>query len=54
LLISSENTPTGWRWRIAAFSAMFRANAVFPIDGRPAMMTRSPRWNPAVYLSMSV
>ena len=32
---------------------MFRTSAVFPTDGRAAMMTRSPAWNPAVISSRS-
>ena len=39
--ISKENTPTTFPPRTAAFSAMLMANAVFPIDGRAAMMIRS-------------
>ena len=38
---------------MAAFSAMFSANEVLPIQGRPAMMMRSLRWKPAVSLSRS-
>ena len=37
----------------AAFSAMFTASVVFPMDGRPAMMMSSPRCRPAVILSIS-
>ena len=39
---------------IAASSTRFIANAVFPIDGRPATTTRSPRCRPAVLRSNSV
>ena len=38
---------------IAAFAAMFSAKAVFPIEGRPAMITRSDLWKPDVILSRS-
>ena len=41
--ISSEKTPTTCLSSTAAFSAMFIANAVLPIEGRAAMMTRSER-----------
>ena len=35
----------------AAFSAMFSAKVVLPIEGRPAMTMRSPFCNPAVISS---
>jgi hypothetical protein len=38
---------------IAANSATFRKKAVFPTLGRPATVTRFPRWNPAVMRSRS-
>ncbi len=38
----------------AAYSAMLTASVVLPIDGRPAMMTRSPARRPPVILSKSV
>ena len=34
--------------------AMLSTSAVLPTDGRAAMMTRSPAWNPAVISSRSV
>ncbi len=52
--ISSEKTPTTLPSSTAAFSAMFMAKAVLPIDGRAAMMTRSEGWKPLVSLSSSV
>ncbi len=39
--ISSEKTPTTLPSSTAAFSAMFMARAVLPIEGRAARMTRS-------------
>ena len=39
--------------RTATFSAMFIANEVFPIEGRPAMTTKSDFWKPAVISSRS-
>ncbi len=40
-VVSRLKMPTGSP-RIAMFSAMFSANAVFPMEGRPAMMMKSP------------
>ena len=40
--ISMLNTMTGSLARIAASSTRFIENAVFPIEGRPATMIRSP------------
>ena len=40
--ISRENTSVGILWLSAAFWAQFMTNAVLPIDGRAAMMMRSP------------
>ena len=37
----------------ATFSAMFIAKLVFPIEGRPAITTKSDFWNPAVISSRS-
>ena len=52
--ISREKTPTTLPSRMAAFSAMFMASAVLPIEGRAAMMTRSLGWKPLVILSSMV
>ena len=52
--ISMLKTATDNRPCIAASSTMFIANAVFPIEGRPATMTRSPRCRPAVIASRSL
>ena len=52
--ISNENIPTTFRSSIEAFSAMFIAKAVLPMEGRAAMMTRSERWKPLVISSRSV
>ena len=41
--ISMENTPTGKRALTATCSAILSANAVFPIDGRPARWITSGR-----------
>ena len=49
--ISSENTSTGIPWSRAAFCAQFITNDVLPIDGRAAMMMRSPGCRPAVISS---
>ena len=38
----------------AALQARLRAIAVFPMEGRPARMTKSLSWNPPVSLSRSV
>ena len=35
----------------AAFSAIFTANVVFPMEGRPAMMIKSPGCRPDVISS---
>ena len=51
--ISSENTATVFASSMAAFSAIFIANDVFPIDGRAAMMMRSDFWKPLVSSSRS-
>ena len=50
--ISKLKIAVGIWWPIAAFSAILIAKAVFPIDGRPATTTRSPRCKPAVFSSM--
>ncbi len=42
------NTATGRPWSIATCSAMFSASEVLPIEGRPAMTTRSPGCRPEV------
>jgi hypothetical protein len=52
--ISIENTPTGKPESTATFSAMFSAKAVFPMEGRPATMIRSPGWKPEVFWSRSM
>ncbi len=51
--ISSENTATPVLPSSAAYCAMLSANAVLPMLGRPATMTRSPGCRPAVILSRS-
>ncbi len=51
--ISSEKMATGMLRLEAAFCATFSTNAVFPIDGRAAMMTSSEGWKPNVSLSRS-
>ena len=45
--ISRENMPTTFWSSMEAFSAMFMAKAVFPMEGRAAMMIRSERCKPA-------
>jgi len=52
IAISREKTATPMP-RNAAFTAMLRANAVFPMPGRPATISRSEGWNPAVSRSRS-
>ena len=52
--ISRLNTPTVNPVWVPTCCAMFSASDVFPIDGRAAMMMRSPRWNPDVRLSRSL
>ena len=52
--ISSENSATGTPASTAAYSAMFVAAALFPIDGRAASTIRLPGWNPPVSASRSV
>ena len=49
--ISRLKMPTGTPPRRAAFTAMFKQSAVFPIDGRPAIMMKSPGWSPEVLSS---
>ena len=44
-MVISVFTPRCW--------AMFNTKAVFPIEGRAAMITRSDGWNPDVRASMS-
>ncbi len=51
--ISIENTATGSFASSATCSAMLSASAVLPIDGRPAMITRSPGCSPDVISSRS-
>ena len=52
--ISMLKTPTlALRGPNAAFSAMFMAKVVLPIEGRPATMIRSPFCRPAVISSSS-
>ncbi len=51
LLISSEKIATGTgsgcsRVPQATLRAMFRQNEVLPVEGRPAMITRSDFWKP--------
>ena len=53
LLISSEKIAIEVLCSIAACCAMLSTNAVFPIDGRAAMITRSDGWNPDVSSSRS-
>ena len=52
--ISSENSATGTPASTAAYSAMFVAAALFPIDGRAASTIRLPGWKPPVSASRSV
>ncbi len=52
--ISIEKIADGTLRSIAAFSAMLTASVVLPIDGRPAMITRSPGCRPTVIRSSSV
>ena len=52
--ISSEKMPTTFPSTMAAFSAMFIANAVLPIEGRAARMTRSDFCKPLVISSRSL
>ena len=52
--ISKENITTLFPSLNAAFSAIFKANVVFPIDGLAAIRTISPFWNPDVFASKSV
>ena len=52
--ISSEKMATGSLAPMATASAMFIAKVVLPIEGRPAMMMRSPACKPAVILSRSL
>ena len=54
VVISSENTATCLSASTAALRAMFSVSAVFPIDGRAAMITRSPGCRPPVILSNSL
>ena len=49
-----RNTATGTLWPTAAFSAIFIASEVLPIDGRPAMMTASAACRPEVRSSRSL
>ena len=51
--ISIEKTAEGTPLPIAAFSAMFSASVVLPIEGRPATTIRSPGCSPAVIRSRS-
>ena len=51
--ISMLNTMTGSSALTAAVSTRFIENEVFPIDGRPATMIRSPYCRPAVFRSRS-
>ena len=50
LLISSEKNATGFLPSMAACCAMLSTNAVLPIDGRAATMTRSAGWKPDEHL----
>ena len=52
--ISILNTSTGFSPWIAACSAIFIATVVFPIEGRPATMTKSESCKPEVILSKSL
>ena len=49
--ISKETNRVGIRASMAALLAMLMAMAVFPMDGRAAMMASSPGWNPSVMRS---
>ncbi len=48
LLISRLKKATGTPASMAAYWAMLRTKEVFPMPGRPAMITRSEGWRPAV------
>ena len=52
--ISRLKKPTVRPSFMRACSAMFSTRLVFPIDGRAAMITRSPAWSPRVIWSRSV
>ncbi len=52
--ISMLNTSTGRSCFSTAFSTRFIANAVLPIEGRPATITRSARCRPEVRSSRSM
>ena len=52
--ISRLNTKTGKSLANAAFSTIFIANVVLPIDGRAAIITKSAFCKPEVMLSKSV
>ena len=52
--ISSEKNPTPRSWSTAMLRAIESTNAVLPIEGRAAMMTRSLSCQPRVTLSMAV
>ena len=45
---------TGFSCLIAAFSAMFIASVVLPMDGRPATIIKSESCSPAVFSSKSL
>jgi len=49
--ISREKTATTRPSRMAEFCAMLIAQAVFPMEGRAAMMMSSEFWRPLVILS---
>ena len=52
--ISNEKINAGFFMVMAAYSAILIPKTVFPIDGRPATMIRSPACNPDVILSKSL
>ena len=51
--ISREKKATVWRYFLATFRAMFRANDVLPIAGRAAIRSRSDRLRPLIFRSRS-
>ena len=53
-VISMENTATGILSESPAYSAIFKAKDVLPMEGRPATMMRSPFCSPEVMRSNTV
>ncbi|GIS31219.1 MAG: hypothetical protein Ct9H90mP3_0150 [Flammeovirgaceae bacterium] len=52
--ISREKIATGFSWSIDAFLIIDNTNAVLPIDGLPAIITKSEGCHPEVILSKSM